>query len=145
MGRIGPASVDPWDGNVDFLRPLSALLSRMAPAEMDLRVQSVVLAVGALAIPGPPFALPDPQLPAAVELPAKLEPQILVNLLKHPFCVGAARRAVLDQLERHYGRPFADQWDFVRFAEAQHPELDLTSPPMRPRPLVVQGAQKVAD
>jgi hypothetical protein len=38
---------------------------------------------------------------------------------------------VLDQLQRHYQRPFADQWDFVRFAKEQHLRLDLTTPPKR--------------
>lgn len=27
---------------------------------------------------------------------------------------------------------FADLWDFVAFAEAEHPELDLLTPPKRP-------------
>jgi serine/threonine protein kinase len=64
-------------------------------------------------------------------LPPPLPAQVLVDLLKHPFCVGPSRRLVLDQLERHYRRPFADQWDFVRFAEEQSLDLDLTSPPQR--------------
>jgi hypothetical protein len=52
-------------------------------------------------------------------------PQDLVDLLKHPLCVGKPQRLVLDQLENVYHRPFADKWDFVRFAP---PGLDLTSP-----------------
>jgi hypothetical protein len=39
---------------------------------------------------------------------------------------------VLAQLARHYQRPFADQWDFVRFAQEQRLDLDLTTPPRRP-------------
>jgi len=52
--------------------------------------------------------------------------------LKHPCCVGASRRAVLDQLERHYRRRFDDEWDFVHYATEHGLELDLTSPPVRP-------------
>jgi hypothetical protein len=59
---------------------------------------------------------------------------MLVDLLKQPFCVGEARRLVLGQLARHYQRPFADQWDFVRFAEEQKLPLDLHTPPQRPEP-----------
>jgi hypothetical protein len=66
-------------------------------------------------------------------LPPPLRAQTLVELLKHPLCVGEARRLVLDQLQRHYNRPFADQWDFVRFATEQKLGLDLTTPPQRPQ------------
>jgi len=59
----------------------------------------------------------------------ELPPQMLVDLLKHPFCVGETRRLVLDQLALHYHRPFVDQWDFVDYAEMQKPDLDLTTPP----------------
>ncbi len=50
-------------------------------------------------------------------LPPPLPPSTLVELLKHPFCVGPSRRLILEQLSRHYGRPFIDQWDFVRFTQ----------------------------
>jgi hypothetical protein len=61
-----------------------------------------------------------------------LPAQTLVELLKQPFCVGEARRLVLEQLARHYQRPFADQWDFVRFAQEKKLPLDLLTPPQRP-------------
>jgi serine/threonine protein kinase/tRNA 2-selenouridine synthase SelU len=63
-----------------------------------------------------------------------LPPPTLVELLKHPFCVGDARRLVLDALARHYRRPFADQWDFVDYAQQQKLGLDLTRPPARQGP-----------
>ena len=56
----------------------------------------------------------------------------LVDLLKNPCCVGEARRLVLDQLSRHYQRPFADQWEFVDYVHQRKLELDLTTPPKRP-------------
>jgi hypothetical protein len=70
--------------------------------------------------------------PALEPLPGPLPTPELVELLKQPTCTGQARRAILDQLEIAYGRPFADQWAFVRFAQEQHLDLDLTSPPQRP-------------
>jgi hypothetical protein len=48
--------------------------------------------------------------------------------------VGEARRLVLDQLARHYHRPFADQWDFVDYVHQQKLGLDLTTPPARQSP-----------
>ena len=61
----------------------------------------------------------------------ELPPQTLVDLLKHSLCVGEARRLVLDQLARHYQRPFAGQWDFVDYVQQQKLGLDLTTPPAR--------------
>jgi hypothetical protein len=58
--------------------------------------------------------------------------QTPTDLLRHPLCVGAARRVVLDQLGHYYGRQFEDQWDFVRFAEEQELGLDFTNPVQRP-------------
>jgi hypothetical protein len=56
----------------------------------------------------------------------------LVDLLTQPVVVKEARRAVLDALEFTYDRKFADLWAFVAFAEKEHPELDLLTPPKRP-------------
>jgi hypothetical protein len=61
-----------------------------------------------------------------------LPPQTLVDILKQPFCVGEARRLVLEQLSRHYHRPFADQWKFVEYVHQHKLALDLTTPPQRP-------------
>jgi hypothetical protein len=55
-----------------------------------------------------------------------------VDLLKQPICFGEARRVILNQLENRYRQKFSDHWDFVRFAEKQKLNLDLTSPPKRP-------------
>jgi hypothetical protein len=45
--------------------------------------------------------------------------------------VGEARRIVLATLGARYRQPFANQWEFVRFAQEQDLGLDLTSPPKR--------------
>jgi len=66
-------------------------------------------------------------------LARELPLQTLVDLLKHPFCVGQARRLELDQFARHYHRPFADQWDFVDYVQQQKLGFDLTTPPARSR------------
>jgi hypothetical protein len=55
----------------------------------------------------------------------------LVEMLKEPLCVGALRRVILDELGRRHERTFADRWEFVRFAEESHLELDLLGPPQR--------------
>ena len=52
-----------------------------------------------------------------------------MELLKRPLCVGSARRAILDQMEYHHRRSFADQWDFIRFGEEQNLGLDFKSQP----------------
>jgi hypothetical protein len=39
---------------------------------------------------------------------------------------------VLEQPENRQRRPFADPWEFVRFARAQNLGLDFTTPPRRP-------------
>jgi hypothetical protein len=46
--------------------------------------------------------------------------------------VDQIRRVVLEQLENRYHRPFADHWEFVRFATAQRLGLDFTTPPRHP-------------
>jgi hypothetical protein len=32
----------------------------------------------------------------------------------------------------HYGRTFANHWEFIRFAKEQHLDLHFTTPPKRP-------------
>lgn len=58
---------------------------------------------------------------------------MLVDLLKRPFVVREKQRAVLNALEVTYDRQFKDVWAFVAFAEKEHPELDLLTPPKRPQ------------
>ena len=95
-------------------------------------LHATVLAIGT-------FATPHNVLPSIPLLhphfhpqPRPLPPQTLVELLKHPFCVGEARRAVLDALAFTYNRPFKDQWEFVEYAQKHQPQLDLLTPPKRP-------------
>jgi hypothetical protein len=67
-------------------------------------------------------------LQPAFESPAPVPTQTLVDLLKHPFCIGEGRRVVLVELSKQLGPRFADQWEFVNFAEEQKLGLDLLGP-----------------
>jgi hypothetical protein len=98
----------------------------------EVRQRTVRLAaVVGLATSGLPALVPV--LPTATApLPCRLSSQDLVDLLKMPTCVGRARQVVLKHLGNRLGRDFADLWQFVHFAQEQHLELDLTSPPSRP-------------
>ena len=49
-----------------------------------------------------------------------------------PTCFGTGRQVVLDHLGNRYGRPFANHWEFVRFAQEQGLGIDFTTPPKRP-------------
>ncbi len=53
--------------------------------------------------------------PGANCLAPPLAAQTLVNILKQPFFVGEARRLVLEQLTRHYHRPFTEQLFILPF------------------------------
>lgn len=78
-----------------------------------------------------PFSAPS-ALPAASELRScPLSTQDLVELLKMPTCFGEARKVVLKHLGNRYDRVFANHWEFVRYAQEHHLDLDLTSPPKR--------------
>jgi serine/threonine-protein kinase len=98
----------------------------------DTRAESVAATVGCLhdgqGLPGAVLLL----RPATESFPRRFSDQQSVELLKHPLCVGPARRTVLDQLGIHHGRTFADVWEFVRYAEEQRLDIDFATPPNRP-------------
>jgi serine/threonine protein kinase len=54
--------------------------------------------------------------------------QGLVDLLKSPFCAGKVRGVILAELGKRTGQTFRSQWDFVDWAAANRPDLDLASP-----------------
>jgi hypothetical protein len=96
------------------------------------RAQAVAAAVGCPCEPQGLFGALAPLQAVAEPHQWRLSDQQMVELLKHPLCVGNARRIVLDQLGLHHGRTFADQWDFVRYAEEQKLGVDFTTPPKQP-------------
>jgi serine/threonine protein kinase len=119
----------------DLENSLLVMLSRAEPREQQLRAMAVLAALGVF-IDRPGFVGGCFLLePALRPLACPLTDQQLVELLKNPCCVGHARRIVLDQLARSYRRPFADVWEFVRFAEEQRLDLDFTGPAQRPTTL----------
>lgn len=118
-------------------RGLSVVLSRETSSAPSERYNSAPATVAALGGPALPFAaLAWAQL-ASQPPPPPLPAQTLVDILKQPFCVGNARRLVLEQLTRHYHRPFADQWEFVDYVHQHKLDLDLTTPPEQPRPVTI--------
>jgi tRNA A-37 threonylcarbamoyl transferase component Bud32 len=119
----------------NWLAPdLSGLLSAVPPSEITTRPATAASAVAFPAGTGHPLnALPLVILTAEPRS-CRLPTQQLIELLKMPTCVGTARRVILDQLGSRYRRTFADPWQFVRFAQEQHLDLDFTSPPQRPEP-----------
>jgi hypothetical protein len=115
----------------DLAQGLSAVLSRSDPTKDRQRSFAVAGTVGGSSGPWSLLTAPA-HLQPALEPSSPLPAQTLVDVLNDPLCVGKHRGLVLEQLARHYGRPFADPWDFVRFAEEQKLGLDFTTPPQRP-------------
>ncbi len=116
------AEADPiqvTDSAPDVAHDLEALCSGLTREELHRRKALPALAGGVVS----PESLPKPK---------PLPPQVLVDLLKRPFVVREKRRAVLNALEFTYDRRFKDLWEFVAFAEKEHIELDLLTPPKRP-------------
>jgi hypothetical protein len=110
---------------------LREMLTSPRPAERLTRCGTVGVAVGSLASLGFPLAIPG-TLPLALQpLPCRFSTPELVEMLKRPLCIGRARRVILDQLENHHRRTFADHWEFVRFAQEQNLGLDFTTSPKR--------------
>jgi hypothetical protein len=112
---------------------LSAVLSDPERSDNSRRTAALTSAAGILAGTGGPLQSLALLVPAAEPLPCRLSTQQLVDVLKMPTCVGEARRVVLDYLGYRCGRPFRDQWEFVGYAREHLPDLDLNSPPKRPR------------
>jgi serine/threonine protein kinase len=65
----------------------------------------------------------------SIESSQTLPPQALIDILKHPLCVGLATRITLDALELRFGRKFPDMWGFVQYAHESQLGFDFTSQP----------------
>jgi hypothetical protein len=127
MAKPQGVDLDFWTKGLS--KGLSAVLAQFDPREQPRRSSAVATAIGLMAGTGYPLAAPVVLRTAREPLPSRLSPQELVELLKHPTCLGQARRIILDQLESHYQHAFADSWAFVRYAQEQKLDLDLTTPP----------------
>jgi hypothetical protein len=110
----------------------SALLSPVPPSEVAARSRATASAAAFLASGGDALSALANLISVAEMPPCPLSTQQLVDLLKTPPCVGASRRAILDQLGNRYRRTFADVWEFVRYSQEKSLNLDFTTPPQRP-------------
>jgi hypothetical protein len=112
------------DALVPLAQGLEAVLLREPTSRRRQRVCGAAgLVAGQVGLLTPGSFNPTVVGPALEAVPEPVPPRLLVELLRHPLCVGAPRREVLDVLGVHYQRTFADQWDFVRFAQEQKPDL----------------------
>ncbi len=133
LGTLGTKETK-WGAGRELAPGLSAVALGVTSDDRERSQHASILATGAFSTPHnilPSLGLLHPHFQPQ---PRPLPPQTLVELLKHPFCVGEARRAVLDALEFTYKRPFKDQWEFVEYAQKHQPQLDLLTPPKRPEP-----------
>ncbi len=69
-----------------------------------------------------------PLVQVATTLVAKLPAPELVNLLKQPSTVGAARQAVLTELGKRENHYFVDLWDAATWMHDHYPKLPLATP-----------------
>jgi serine/threonine protein kinase len=67
--------------------------------------------------------------PALEKVTTRLNRQDLVDLLKHPTCVGPARDIVLRRLGRLANRTFATLWELLDWLDANDPGVDVLTPP----------------
>jgi hypothetical protein len=113
---------------------LLTVVATMGPGESSKRNVLVARAVGELL--SPPTRLSGLATLAQSTHLSGSPPttQQLVDVLKMPTCVGPPHAVILALLGQRYGRAFADQWEFVDYAHEHLPDLDLTTPPKRPKP-----------
>jgi hypothetical protein len=89
------------------------------------KIPAVIVGLGAARQPLGVLSL----MPTVQPLPCRFSTQELIELLKHPLCVGRSRTVVLKHLGNRYRRPFASVWEFLRFAREHQLDIDLTTPP----------------
>jgi hypothetical protein len=126
------AKVSPSTTQYSLAQGLATVAARLGPTEAARRSLLAARALAETPWPHPLAGLAALAL-AAQPLPSHFSTQELVNVLKWPTCVGPFREEVLRQLGNKYNRSFADQWEFVDFAEKHLPDVDLTTPPKRPK------------
>jgi hypothetical protein len=146
-GRLGPGEASAAAQQVlqamakttapSALRPLAealaALAGRLGPGEASKRAALAARAVAEGLAPPTRLSGLATLLRASQPLPSRFSTQELVELLKMPTCFGPARDVILRQLGQKCNRHFAHVWEFVDWAHEHRPDLDLTTPPKRPR------------
>jgi ribosomal protein S7 len=118
----------------DALGRLAGAVAVLAPRlEAGAAAKATQQAVDAMAKTRSPDALGRlAEAVAARLLAGQFTEQQLVDLLNMPTCQKSVRDVLVRQLGRQCGRPFANTWEFVAWAGQHRPDLDLTSPPVRP-------------
>jgi hypothetical protein len=109
---------------------IDEILTDSSQVTVNSRVSATAMAAS-LTISMPLTALPVLAV-ASEPFPCRLSTQDLVDLLKMPTCFGEERRIILKHLGNRYHRRFANHWEFVRYAQEHHLDLDFTTPPKRP-------------
>src|SRR5262249_60194560 len=109
----------------------AGLVVREPPGKLPRRARFLAAALGNPCTPAALLAGLAPLAEAARPPPGRLSEQVLVELLKLPTCPRPARQLLVERLGQQYGRPFANEWEFVAWARRHRPDLDQTSPPPR--------------
>ena len=111
---------------------LAVLVVQTGSAEAGRRAGSLAGVVGDASSPATLFSGLAPTAEAWQPLSGRLTEQQLVDLLKTPTCRQEGCQVIVAQLGNQCGHPFAGLWDFVDYAHEHRPDLNLTSPPVRP-------------
>jgi hypothetical protein len=118
------------------LRPLmdtvECLIVQAKPENTSRRTRFLALGVGNSIAPQACFVGLVPLAEASRPLPSRFTEQQLIDLLKMPTCLEPARLVFVRQLGWQCGQNFANQWELVEWARENRPDLDLSSPPVRP-------------
>jgi hypothetical protein len=105
---------------------LKAVSEKLAPAEAQWAFTQLLAAIDKTTNPRQLEALAA----ALQAVPATLDPQQLINLLKWPVSVRVLRSTLMDMLEKQTGQKFGgDLWEMITWAQANG--LDVKSPPKR--------------
>jgi hypothetical protein len=122
-----------WVARSALARGLAAVAAPLGPEEAARQSVAAARGIGEMLSPSTRLSGLATLTEASQPVPSLVTTQQLVELLKMPTCIGEARTVVLEMLGQRYQRTFADQWEFVDFAERHLPDIDLKSPPKRPQ------------
>jgi hypothetical protein len=125
---LDPRAATAWNHGLTL-----AAIGQTAP-RMGTSVNATLLALGSFGPPDSWLAGLPLLHPRFHKQSRPLSQQQLIDLLKHPLCIGETRRSVLQALAFTHDRPFADQWDFVRYIRDKKVDVDLLAPFNRPTP-----------
>ena len=107
--------------------PVEKMAEQLAPEESAAALRRILNLLVAISEPITRAALDK----AAGKLAQRCGKRDQIELLKHPFCVGAAQDALRAALERRFHQHFAAHWKLIAWLGQHHPDLDLISPPRR--------------